>query len=103
MEQFDHTEVYRSQLARYAYLGHALWRPSPEHTNGEVRIGDVGYFHEGAFKRLFNVLDEHPPAGCDRMTGYDSRWEDTTEHCLEPGPLPSYTVKMIGGGGGAEV
>lgn len=35
-------------------LGYALWYPEP-HETGESQIGDVGYVHEGAFIRLFNI------------------------------------------------
>ena len=60
--EFDFTEVYRTQLAKYAHLGHALWRPGPETSDGDIQIGDVGYFHEGSFIRLFNV---HKQPGVD--------------------------------------
>ncbi|EKM58624.1 uncharacterized protein PHACADRAFT_253089, partial [Phanerochaete carnosa HHB-10118-sp] len=36
--------------------GYALWHPEP-HTSGEVQIADVGHIVDGAFIRLFNVLD----------------------------------------------
>lgn len=42
--------VYRNQLS-YLPHGLALWNPETR-----VTIGDVGYFFEGTFIRLFNVL-----------------------------------------------
>lgn len=32
-------------------FGYALYRPS------DVEIGDIGYFRDGAYDRLFNVFD----------------------------------------------
>ncbi|KAJ3552475.1 hypothetical protein NM688_g4134 [Phlebia brevispora] len=59
MTRFVAHEIYRDQLSK---LGHGvpLWIPEPEarrpQSGGEVRIGDVGYFEDGQFVRLFNVL-----------------------------------------------
>ena len=52
-----HYDIYRDRLAaRYPAFGHALWDPSPEAGQDPVKIGDVGYVHEGKFTRLFNAL-----------------------------------------------
>ena len=40
-------------------LGYALWYPEP-HDTGESQIGDVGYAHEGAFIRIFNINGSKP-------------------------------------------
>ncbi|KAJ7031580.1 hypothetical protein C8F04DRAFT_693829 [Mycena alexandri] len=51
-------QIYSSQLEQLKY-GYALWCPEPETGHNfqyaEVRPGDVGYFQEGGFCRLFNV------------------------------------------------
>ncbi|EKM58871.1 uncharacterized protein PHACADRAFT_248971 [Phanerochaete carnosa HHB-10118-sp] len=51
-------EVYSSSLATL-HLGHALLYPEP-HKSGEPQIGDVGFFHHGAFVRLFNLDTSSP-------------------------------------------
>ena len=74
-------------------MGHGLWHPSTG-----IEIGDVGYFEDGAFKRLFNVIDTDSdldfPENFDRMEGFQPGWIDKTESHLHPGPLPSHTVKV---------
>ncbi|KAI0666077.1 WD40 repeat-like protein [Trametes maxima] len=46
--------VYAQQLFPKGF-GYPLWHP--EHTkHGEIQLGDVGYYREGAFFRLFNAL-----------------------------------------------
>ena len=50
--------VYPSSLSTL-YLGYALWYPEP-HDTGEPQIGDVGYIHEGALVRLFNLNASKP-------------------------------------------
>ncbi|KDQ54311.1 hypothetical protein JAAARDRAFT_135705 [Jaapia argillacea MUCL 33604] len=49
------SEIYRSELA-ILKLGHAVWDPNPNGEYERVRVGDVGYFEDGAFIVLFNVL-----------------------------------------------
>jgi hypothetical protein len=47
--------VYRDQLTALSH-GLALWNPDPpKKIYNNVSIGDVGYFHEGTFIRMFNV------------------------------------------------
>ncbi|KAI0333363.1 WD40 repeat-like protein [Cubamyces sp. BRFM 1775] len=45
--------VYAEQLFPFKH-GYPLWHPEPT-KHGEVEIGDVGYFREGGFYRLFNT------------------------------------------------
>ena len=53
------SDVYRNQLASQ---GVALWRPGPPRDvkdnviYNNVSIGDVGFLHDGAFMRMFNVM-----------------------------------------------
>ncbi|KAJ3554116.1 hypothetical protein NM688_g3274 [Phlebia brevispora] len=54
-------EIYAEQLNSLS-LGHPLWFPDPT-AEGEVQIGDVGYIHDGRFRRLFNIT-----------RGRDHRW-----------------------------
>jgi hypothetical protein len=57
--------VYRNQLSSLSH-GCALWDPTPtKEVYDRVSIGDVGYLHEGAFIRMFNVLLpwDHPSNG----------------------------------------
>ena len=90
---FDHTEVYRRQLGKYAYLGHALWRPKLQEGDKEIEIGDVGFFHEGGFKQLFNISSSRGlPDGCEPLL-FDKRLQDNNDDCLQAGPLYSETVR----------
>ena len=56
--------VYREQL-RSLCVGLPLWNPNPPETIHNVAIGDVGYFHEGTFICMFNVMLpwDHPSNG----------------------------------------
>lgn len=54
-----HSQIYSSTLSTALQEGYPLWFPEP-HDTGEVQIGDVGYIHEGAFVRLFNVNSADP-------------------------------------------
>ena len=47
------SDVYASCISSYVQ-GYPLWFPEP-HDTGEPQIGDVGYLHQGAFVRLFNI------------------------------------------------
>ena len=52
------SNVYLDELSSLPH-GLALWNPEShrvETIRNKVSIGDVGYFHEGTFIRLFNVL-----------------------------------------------
>ena len=50
--------IYREQLSS-PYHGQAIWDPKPvenlHRQPGHVSIGDVGFLHNGAFMRIFNV------------------------------------------------
>jgi hypothetical protein len=46
-------ETYASALIMKGH-GHPLWEPDPGQY-APVDIGDVGYLHEGAFVKLFNI------------------------------------------------
>jgi hypothetical protein len=49
-------KVYQDQMTTLSH-GLALWNPDPPKENyDKVSIGDVGYFHEGSFIRMFNVM-----------------------------------------------
>ena len=107
-EPFDHTEVYRAQLAQYQYHGHALWRPDPSSSYGNIEIGDVGFFHEGAFKRLFNVIREDStpslPGNLERMRDYNASLEDTQEsYIAAETTMASQKVTVSRAGAGAGV
>ncbi|KDQ54309.1 hypothetical protein JAAARDRAFT_135733, partial [Jaapia argillacea MUCL 33604] len=51
------SEIFRTGLA-VLKLGHAVWDPHPNGLYKRVEIGHVGYFDDGAFTPLFNVLKE---------------------------------------------
>ncbi|GJE90367.1 WD40 repeat domain-containing protein [Phanerochaete sordida] len=51
------SEVYASELKKTMNEGDALWFPEPAAGTGEIQVGDVGFIREGAFIRLFNVVD----------------------------------------------
>ncbi|KAI1790665.1 WD40 repeat-like protein [Ganoderma leucocontextum] len=54
--------IYAKQLFTMRH-GYPLWHPEIERDRGlEVKVGDVGYLHEGAFIRIFNATLEadHP-------------------------------------------
>ena len=68
-------------------LGYALWYPEP-HDSGEVQIGDVGYVHQGAFIRAFNINtseDKH------KVTWWKKRFEIT-----EPPPEDVFVLDKRG-------
>ncbi|EKM58791.1 uncharacterized protein PHACADRAFT_88495 [Phanerochaete carnosa HHB-10118-sp] len=75
-------EIYASSL-QTLHLGHALWYPEP-HESGEPQIGDVGFIHEGAFIRLFN-LDLSAPE--KKVTFWEPPYEITE-------PLPPGVLKI---------
>ena len=54
--------IYAKQLIGLHY-GYPLWDPEPEATIPEVELGAVGYFDQGKFRQLFNVMksnDDQP-------------------------------------------
>jgi len=58
MFQAQH-ETFREELAiKYPAFGYALWEPGSRGRYHAVQVGDVGFFREGYFHQLFNVL--HP-------------------------------------------
>ena len=92
---FDHNEVYRRQLAQFPEFQHALWRPY-EDTSGEeeIAVGDVGYFLEGEFIRLFKTYLHRPSATWPRLPEYKLR-----EYCLltDHRPLKTATMRDVVG------
>lgn len=48
-------DIYAQRLIHLGH-GHPLWGPEPSQRFGEVRLGDVGYLHEGRFCFLFNTM-----------------------------------------------
>ena len=56
---FKPEDVYRKQLQQHGDFGHALWcpvNPRDGYTK-DTEIGDVGYFMEGTFRRICNVVE----------------------------------------------
>lgn len=64
-ETFD---LYSEQLNPLK-LGHALYEPEPDEGEGEVQIGDVGYFLYGRFTRFSSLFtsDHGVPAVEERF------------------------------------
>ncbi|KAI0919292.1 hypothetical protein AcV5_002248 [Taiwanofungus camphoratus] len=86
-------DVYAEQLLRCGH-GFPLWDPQPT-KHGEVLIGDVGFFHEGTFYRLFNAIrsadDDANHWGVPR--DYKpfvpkSDWGSVTDHAAIPADPP---------------
>lgn len=51
----NHAHLYRNELTPLGY-GNPIWEPNPGSLYDRVRIGDVGYFQNGQFIPLFNIL-----------------------------------------------
>ena len=60
------SDVYSTCISPYMQ-GYPLWFPEP-HDTGEPQIGDVGYLHQGAFVRLFNI-------NISNTGNYVTRWK----------------------------
>lgn len=57
--------ILAHNLDRFRH-GHALWYPEGPIGATEIRIGDVGYVHDGAFYRVLNVtVDYDHPSNWD--------------------------------------
>lgn len=82
-ESLSSLDAICSSSLQALQLGHALWYPEP-HATGELQIGNVGFFREGAFIRLFN-LDTSAPE--KRVTFWDLPFEITE-------PLPTSAFKI---------
>ncbi|TCD67663.1 hypothetical protein EIP91_012173 [Steccherinum ochraceum] len=73
-------QIYAEQLARRGH-GHAMWYPEAvthqEDVQGEpIEVGDVGYFQEGIFKRIFNAFDDqNNPKFADDMLDFPPDFE----------------------------
>ena len=53
--------IYAKQLLAMRQ-GYPLWHPEIERERGlEIKVGDIGHLHEGAFIRIFNATlpDDH--------------------------------------------
>lgn len=97
------SEVYAGELKKTLKEGDALWFPEPL-AGGEVQIGDVGYMHEGAFIRLFNVVDpeKYPvptatepdilPEQFEPLNDRRAKRLDERPRALGPGPYKSKSV-----------
>lgn len=58
-------DIFREELAkRYPKYGYPLWEPDPGRLYDRVEVGDVGFFREGYFCRLFNALRPGVPGVC---------------------------------------
>ena len=51
----DHESLYVTELT-YLRKGRPVWEPNPDTLYDCVRIGDVGYFQNGKFVPIFNIL-----------------------------------------------
>ena len=90
------TPAYRTYAEQLVRLGHGLplWIPEPR-SLGEVAVGDVGYFAEGAFYRLFNIMKpadspENPrgvPEGFVPIGGIEEDVVDRTPRMIHPSAL----------------
>ncbi|KAF7796004.1 hypothetical protein EIP86_007173 [Pleurotus ostreatoroseus] len=100
-------DVYAQELGIKNY-GLPLWFPEPVDGHGEVRIGDVGFIHEGQFHRLFNatVGQDHPynrhgvPTDFSPLN-FQPQLLNIRHDYLEPGPISSKSVKSYHIGGSA--
>ncbi|PIL29739.1 hypothetical protein GSI_08178 [Ganoderma sinense ZZ0214-1] len=54
-------DIYVEELLPIGY-GHPLWMPEPDSNGRQVFIGDVGWLKAGAFRALFNSMEDadHP-------------------------------------------
>ncbi|EMD32764.1 hypothetical protein CERSUDRAFT_77143 [Gelatoporia subvermispora B] len=52
--------------------GLPVWNPKPPPVQGEVHIGDVGYFRRGQFYRFFNTFSQNAPGGADVHNEHDT-------------------------------
>ncbi|KAG6809294.1 hypothetical protein H0H92_000783 [Tricholoma furcatifolium] len=92
-------DIYLEQLSELGQ-GTPLYYPEPGASGGSLEIGDVGYLHEGAFVRLFNVTRsaDDPRQRFGVPEGFqllDMGLIQTIEAALEPGPLQSKSVSII--------
>ncbi|OCH90342.1 hypothetical protein OBBRIDRAFT_605307 [Obba rivulosa] len=65
-------EIYVRELLVLG-KGLPIWDPEPPIPHGEVHIGDVGYFWQGAFYRFFNTMssvEENEEDGCEVPTPF---------------------------------
>ncbi|CAL1702007.1 unnamed protein product [Somion occarium] len=91
---------YAEQLAPRGY-GYPMWFPDFPIHNNEILMGDVGWFDEGKFHRLFNALkpaDDPLNAKFGVPTGFvplrwDERMVDRTENFLPPGIHATSSVR----------
>ena len=98
---FDAPNVYYTELSRHSnqWLGHPLWYPDPE-DSGEVEIGDVGYIHQGRFRRIFNAVTQEGVNADMRPDGFQPLSFppglcDARKSLVKPGSLASASIKFI--------
>ncbi|KAI0638712.1 hypothetical protein C8Q77DRAFT_1077109 [Trametes polyzona] len=99
-------EIYAKQLFPRRH-GYPLWHPEPDETYGEIQIGDVGRFRQGAFWGLFNAClptDHEQPFGTpDNYEPFVPGIAHTRVHKeVIKTSLESKTVSSIDIGGGAQ-
>jgi hypothetical protein len=76
----DHESLYQTELI-YLRNGRPVWEPNPDTLYDCVRIGDVGYFQNGKFVPIFNIL---PP-------------DDSNPNRRLPFPQPDFPpLRLIG-------
>ncbi|GJE94276.1 hypothetical protein PsYK624_104450 [Phanerochaete sordida] len=103
-------EIYATSFAPLQQ-GYALWIPEPQ-AHGEPQIGDVGFFVDGAFHRLFNIdtsdpskqVTTWPVAFPDNHTlPLDSLQTWSTPRILIPKAYRTHGVDSVATSGGASV
>ena len=73
-------KTYSQELRSLGY-GYPLRQPEP---TGDVSIGDVGFLHNGAFLRLFNVATDWDGIAKEYVVGFEP---------LTIGPCTTSTLK----------
>ena len=94
-----HYDIFRHHLwiAAPAY-GQALWDPNPGNLYPPVEVGDVGYIHEGKFRRLFNILlpANHPSHRNFGVPEYHEQLTLDIENHIDIGTLGPHNFFSVG-------
>ncbi|KAI9456874.1 hypothetical protein BJY52DRAFT_536657 [Lactarius psammicola] len=94
-----HYDIFRHLLAmKFPAYGHALWEPNPGNLYPAVEVGDVGYIHQGKFRRLFNVLlPANHPSHCNfGVPEYHEQLTLNIENHIEIGKLSPHNFCSAG-------
>ena len=79
-------DIYASELGEG--YGHPMWYPEPSKETGSIEKGDVGFFLDGSFRRLFNVTRKSPGSYSESASysysvlDYDPIFDETQENAL---------------------